>query len=47
MVDNSSYVFGLNIDNGVPIIPFYDCKEDDELILLENYLMTLKNKDIK
>jgi len=24
MVDNSSFVFGLNLDNGVPIIPFYN-----------------------
>ena len=47
MVDNSAFVFGLNIDNGVPIIPFYDCKDDDELILLEEYLMSLRHRDIR
>ena len=47
MVDNSAFVFGLNIDNGVPIIPFYDCKEDDELVQLEGYLMSLRHRDIR
>jgi len=47
MVDNSAYVFGLNIDNGAPIIPFYDDPKDDELYLLENYLMKLRSADIR
>lgn len=46
MVDNSSFVFGLNIHNGVPVLPFYDCPEDDELIPLERYLMTLRHQDV-
>jgi len=32
MVDNSSFVFGLNYDNGIPIIPFYYDETDDELV---------------
>jgi len=47
MVDNSAYVFGLNIDNGIPIIPFYDDPRDDELQLLENYLMKLISNDVR
>jgi len=35
MVDNSSCAFGLNINNGVPIIPFYDNPSDNELFELE------------
>jgi hypothetical protein len=34
MVDNSAYAFGLNIGNGVPIIPFYNNLFDCELIEL-------------
>ena len=32
LVDNASYSFGFQIDSGIPIIPFYDSKEDIELI---------------
>jgi len=28
IVDNAAYSFGYQIDNGVPIIPFYDNKND-------------------
>jgi CTD small phosphatase-like protein 2 len=31
LVDNASYSFGFQIDSGIPIIPFYDSKEDSEL----------------
>lgn len=47
MVDNSAYVFGLNIDNGIPIVPFYDDPKDDELQMLETYLMKLRTCDIR
>jgi len=47
MVDNSSFVFGLNVDNGVPIIPFYYDQTDEELIHLQEYLLQLKHSDIR
>ena len=34
MVDNSACAYGLNINNGVPIIPFYDNMDDVELLEL-------------
>ncbi len=38
IVDNAAYSFVWNIENGVPIIPFYDNKQDRELFELEKYL---------
>jgi CTD small phosphatase-like protein 2 len=28
LVDNAAYSFGFQLENGLPIIPFYDNKED-------------------
>ena len=33
------------MDNGVPIIPFYDNKDDRELLFLAQYLIDLENKE--
>lgn len=41
MVDNATYSFGFQIDNGIPIIPFYDSKKDEELLSLAEYLRQL------
>ena len=38
IVDNSVLSFAYHINNGIPIIPFYDSKEDNELIILAYYL---------
>ena len=38
LVDNAAYSFGYQIDNGIPIIPFYDDKNDKELMHLIVYL---------
>ncbi|CAK70607.1 unnamed protein product (macronuclear) [Paramecium tetraurelia] len=38
LVDNSAYSFAFQIDNGIPIIPYLDNKNDKELLHLENYL---------
>lgn len=42
MVDNAAYSYGLQIDNGVPIIPFYNNKDDRELLFLAEYLNMVK-----
>lgn len=34
IVDNAVYSFGYQLENGIPIIPFYDDKEDEELLHL-------------
>lgn len=44
LVDNALYSYGLQLANGVPIIPFYNCKEDAELLILSEYLMSLKDE---
>jgi len=38
LVDNALYSFAYQIENGVPIIPFYDNKQDKELLSLKIYL---------
>lgn len=41
LVDNALYSFAYQIENGVPIIPFYDNKQDKELLSLKIYLQGL------
>lgn len=45
LIDNAVYSFILNMENGVPIIPFYNNKDDTELLKLKNFLMNLKHVD--
>ncbi|KAL4496104.1 hypothetical protein ABPG72_015526 [Tetrahymena utriculariae] len=48
LVDNAAYSFAFQIENGIPIIPFYENKKDDELKSLTNYLKSLKDvKDVR
>lgn len=41
LVDNAAYSFSCQIENGIPIIPYYDNKADTELKSLINYLKSL------
>lgn len=43
LVDNAPYSYMMQLDNAIPIIPYYRGKEDDELVSLEQYLMKLKD----
>ena len=43
IVDNSIFSFAFQLDNGVPIIPFYDDKEDCIMPKIKDYLMSLKD----
>ena len=48
LVDNASYSFAYQINNGIPIIPFYDSKQDDQLVQLAEYLKELnKAPDVR
>ena len=38
IVDNAVYSFGFQLDNGIPIIPYYEDPEDEELYHLIPYL---------
>lgn len=46
LVDNAGYSFGYQIDNGIPIIPFYKNKDDTELKDLIPYLRTLRHLNV-
>jgi hypothetical protein len=48
IVDCSVLGFGFFLDNGIPIIPFYDSEEDVELQLLSYYLVCISsNYDLR
>ncbi|CAD8139702.1 unnamed protein product [Paramecium octaurelia] len=40
LIDNAAYSFGYHIENGIPIIPYYDNKDDKELKLLYDFLLS-------
>ncbi|CAK74517.1 unnamed protein product (macronuclear) [Paramecium tetraurelia] len=42
LVDNASYNYAWQLDNGIPIVPFYDNKDDRELWGLQTYLMGMR-----
>jgi CTD small phosphatase-like protein 2 len=43
IVDNSALSFALNVLNGVPILPYFDNSQDEELRHLTYYLVGLKD----
>ena len=45
IIDNSVYSFAFQIDNGIPIIPFYNDKADEEMLHLVYYLKCLADVD--
>lgn len=48
IIDNSVLSFAFQLDNGIPILPYYDNKDDNELLILINYLHHLsKVNDIR
>ena len=45
LVDNSVYSFAYQIDNGIPIISYYDDPNDEELLHLMYYIKCLADCD--
>lgn len=43
LVDNAAYSYAYQLDNGIPIVGYYEGKEDEELRHLEEYLVHLGN----
>jgi CTD small phosphatase-like protein 2 len=39
LVDNAAYSYYFQLDNGIPIIPFYNNRKDCELLNLEHFLI--------
>ena len=48
IVDNAVYSFGFQLDNGIPIIPYYSDEDDEELFHLIPYLEVLSlSEDVR
>jgi CTD small phosphatase-like protein 2 len=45
IVDNSVFSFGYQLRNGIPIIPYYDDPEDNELLKLIDYMKIVSTVD--
>jgi len=45
LVDNATHWFGFQVSNGIPMVPYFDNKDDKEMIYLTHYLKTLVDKD--
>lgn len=45
LIDNSVLSFAFHLDNGIPILPFYSNKDDNEMESLKNYLTKLLKYD--
>lgn len=45
LIDNAAYSYCLQLDNGIPIVPFYNNKKDTELRELANFLIQLADEE--
>ena len=45
LIDNYAHSYINQADNGIPIVPFYDNGQDDELLKLQSYLTDLSKMD--
>ena len=45
IVDNFVYSFAFHLENGIPMVPFFGDKEDNEMIKLIKYLKGISDKD--
>ena len=45
MIDNSVLSFAFHLDNGIPILPYYNNKQDNELLFLRDHLYNLSRSD--
>ena len=43
IIDNSILSFAYHLNNGIPVVPFYDSQIDSELPLLSYYLLSIAN----
>lgn len=45
LVDNAPYSYMMQLSNGIPILNYIKGKDDDQLVKVESYLMSLLNVD--
>lgn len=43
LLDNESFAFSYQVDNGIPLLPWHGDEKDCELTYLTKYLITLKD----
>lgn len=43
LVDNAAYSYLYQLENGIPIVPFYEDKDDEELMHLIRYIHQMLN----
>lgn len=43
LIDNATHCFGFQVDNGVPMVPFYNNMDDREMVHLLHFLEQLKD----
>ena len=43
LVDNAVYSFGLQLNNGIPMTPFKENKNDNEFKFLKRFLLDIRN----
>lgn len=44
IIDNNLYSFAFDLNNGLPILPFYDNKKDNQLFELKTFLAKIVHK---
>lgn len=44
IIDNAVHSFGFQINNGIPMLPFYEDKDDIDMIYIAQYLKNLAEK---
>lgn len=45
IIDNFVYSFAFHLENGIPMVPFFGDKEDNEMIKLIKYISGISDKD--
>lgn len=45
IIDNQVYSFALNLENGIPIVPFMGESDDTELLRIIKYIDWISQKD--
>ena len=43
LIDNAAYSFGFQPSNGIPVLPFYTDKKDQQLASLTDFLLSIKD----
>ena len=46
LVDNAVYSFGFQLDNGIPIFPYIQGKDDKQLLYLKEYLQVINQNNL-